>query len=151
MIFSGWTMHLDLIEAAFDNVGITHTRIDGKMNRLQRADSLTKFRDDPDVEAILVSISAGGVGLNLTSASCVYIMEPQFNPAAEAQAIDRIHRLGQEREVFCTRYIMQDSFEEKIVALQRKKQKIADLSMTQGKNKKQRAQDKIDDLKELFR
>lgn len=61
-----------------------------------------------------------------------------------SQAIDRVHRLGQEREVYCTRYIMQSSFEEKIVALQKKKQKIADLSMTQGKSRKQQAQDKID-------
>ncbi|EPS36600.1 hypothetical protein H072_9889 [Dactylellina haptotyla CBS 200.50] len=151
VIFSGWTMHLDLIEYALDNVGIRWTRIDGKMNRSQRADSLIKFRDDPDIECILVSISAGGVGLNLTAASRVYVMEPQFNPAAEAQAIDRVHRLGQDREVWCTRYIMENSFEEKIVALQKKKQRIADLSMTQGKSKRQRAQDKIDDLKELFR
>ncbi|KAF3937298.1 hypothetical protein ABW19_dt0201611 [Dactylella cylindrospora] len=151
VIFSGWTMHLDLIETALENVGIKFTRIDGKMNRLQRTDALMKLRDDPDVEAILVSISAGGVGLNLTAASRVYVMEPQFNPAAEAQAIDRVHRLGQDREVLCTRYIMENSFEEKIVALQRKKQRIADLSMTQGKSKRQRAQDKIDDLKELFR
>ncbi|KAF3188168.1 hypothetical protein TWF225_003932 [Orbilia oligospora] len=151
VIFSGWTMHLDLIEFAFERAGIKWTRIDGKMNRAQRADSLTRFREDPDVEAILVSISAGGVGLNLTAASRVYVMEPQFNPAAEAQAIDRVHRLGQEREVWCTRYIMEDSFEEKIVALQQKKQRIADLSMTQGKSKRQRAQDKIDDLRELFR
>ncbi|KAJ6256938.1 hypothetical protein Dda_7821 [Drechslerella dactyloides] len=151
VVFSGWTMHLDLIEYAFENVGIKWTRVDGKMSRQQRTDSLTRFRDDPDIEAILVSISAGGVGLNLTSASMVYVMEPQFNPAAEAQAIDRVHRLGQEREVWCTRYIMENSFEEKIVALQRKKQRIADLSMTQGKSKRQRAQDKIDDLRELFR
>ncbi|KAK6537504.1 hypothetical protein TWF694_011689 [Orbilia ellipsospora] len=151
VVFSGWTMHLDLIECALDNVGIRWTRIDGKMNRSQRAESLTRFRDDPDIEAILVSISAGGVGLNLTAASRVYVMEPQFNPAAEAQAIDRVHRLGQDREVWCTRYIMENSFEEKIVALQKKKQRIADLSMTQGKSKRQRAQDKIDDLRELFR
>ncbi|KAK6343428.1 hypothetical protein TWF730_011017 [Orbilia blumenaviensis] len=151
VIFSGWTMHLDLIEFALEKVGIKWTRIDGKMNRGQRADSLTRFRDDPDIEAILVSISAGGVGLNLTAASRVYVMEPQFNPAAEAQAIDRVHRLGQEREVWCTRYIMEGSFEEKIVELQQKKLRIADLSMTQGKTKRQRAQDKIDDLRELFR
>ncbi|KAF3903147.1 hypothetical protein ABW21_db0206917 [Orbilia brochopaga] len=151
VVFSGWTMHLDLIEYAFENVGIKWTRVDGKMSRQQRTDALTRFREDPDVEAILVSISAGGVGLNLTSASMVYVMEPQFNPAAEAQAIDRVHRLGQEREVWCTRYIMENSFEEKIVALQKKKQRIADLSMTQGKSKRQRAQDKIDDLRELFR
>ncbi len=76
-----------------------------------------------------MSITAGGVGLNLTSANSVYVMEPQFNPAAEAQAVDRVHRLGQTREVRTVRYIMKGSFEEKMLELQDKKMKLASLSM----------------------
>src|SRR5437588_11538674 len=62
VVFSGWTMHLDLIEVAFASEGITWKRIDGKMNRAQRTESLTAFREDPNIEAILVSINAGGLG-----------------------------------------------------------------------------------------
>lgn len=78
-------MHLDLIEEAFSNAGIISRRIDGKMTRPQRTEAMTSFRENPEVEAIVISINAGGVGLNLTAASKVYVMEPQFNPAAEAQ------------------------------------------------------------------
>ena len=152
VVFSGWTSHLDLIEMALEDNEIQYVRLDGRMSRTERSASLERFRDDATVRVILVSIAAGGLGLNLTSASKVYVMEPQFNPAAEAQAIDRIHRLGQKREVTATRFIMADSFEEKMLELQRKKQNLADLSMNRGKlDKNEATKRRLEDLRSLFK
>lgn len=152
VVFSGWTANLDLIQIALEDNGIRYARLDGKMSRKNRNLSLDAFRDDPEVCVILISITAGGLGLNLTSGSKVYVMEPQFNPAAEAQAVDRVHRLGQRREVFTYRYIMADSFEEKMLDLQRKKQNLADLSMNRGKlDKAENSKRKLEELRSLFK
>ncbi|KLU81812.1 transcription termination factor 2 [Magnaporthiopsis poae ATCC 64411] len=154
VVFSGWTSHLNLIEIALDAAGIKHTRLDGKMTRTQRTQSMDVFRDDPSIEVILVSITAGGLGLNLTAGSRVFVMEPQYNPAAEAQAVDRVHRLGQKRAVKTVRYIMKDSFEEQMVALQEKKIKLANLSMNRdvtNLDKREAARQRLMDLKDLFK
>ncbi|KAL8672297.1 MAG: hypothetical protein Q9168_003240 [Polycauliona sp. 1 TL-2023] len=152
VIFSGWTSHLDLIQIALEEHRIRYVRLDGKMARKQRAASLDAFRDDPNTTVILISIGAGGLGLNLTTGSKVYMMEPQFNPAAEAQAVDRVHRLGQTREVTITRFIMEGSFEEKMLALQKKKQNLADLSMSRGKlDKAEAAKQRLEELRSLFK
>ena len=152
VIFSGWTTHLDLIQLALEDRKIKFTRLDGKMSRAKRTSALDVFREDPEVRVILVSIGAGGLGLNLTTASRVYMMEPQFNPAAETQAVDRVHRLGQTREVFITRFIMQDSFEGRMLILQRKKENLADLSMTRGKlDKAEAAKQRLEELRSLFK
>ncbi|KAM0325499.1 hypothetical protein ACHAQA_007486 [Verticillium albo-atrum] len=154
VVFSSWTTHLDLIEMAFDSVGITYTRLDGKMTRNARTKAMDNFRDDPSIHVILVSIMAGSLGLNLTAGNNVYVMEPQYNPAAEAQAVDRVHRLGQKRPVRTVRYIMQNSFEEKMIELQDKKKKLASLSMDgKGKalDKGDAARQKLMDLRSLFK
>lgn len=155
VVFSGWTSHLDLIQRAFDENGITYTRLDGKMSRAARGAALDRFRDDPSIHVILVSITAGGLGLNLTTANKVYVMEPQYNPAAEAQAVDRVHRLGQKRPVTTVRYIMEDSFEEKMLELQEKKKKLASLSMdSEGRksmDKAEAARKRLEDLRSLFK
>ncbi|KAK0735863.1 SNF2 family N-terminal domain-containing protein [Apiosordaria backusii] len=156
VVFSGWTSHLDLIEIALDNAGITHTRLDGKMSRNARNQAMDAFRDDPTVQVILVSIMAGGMGLNLTAGNSVFVMEPQFNPAAEAQAVDRVHRLGQKRPVRTVRYIMSGSFEEKMIELQDKKKKLASLSMDRAeaegvKSQGDAARQRLQDLRSLFK
>ncbi|RPA80180.1 hypothetical protein BJ508DRAFT_210556 [Ascobolus immersus RN42] len=130
VVFSCWTSHMDLIGRALDDHGIQFVRLDGTMSRPSRSEVIEKFRNDPAIEVIIISIAAGGLGLNLTCAQRVYVMEPQFNPAAEAQAVDRVHRLGQKHIVYVTWYIMKDSFEDKILELQKKKQDIANLSLT---------------------
>ena len=90
--------------------------------------------------------------MNLTAGSRVYVMEPQYNPAAEAQAVDRVYRLGQTREVFTTRFIMEDSFEEKMLILQRKKQNLADLSLNRGKiDRHEATKRKLEELRSLFK
>ncbi|KAI9886665.1 MAG: hypothetical protein M1823_001508 [Watsoniomyces obsoletus] len=153
VVFSGWTTHLDLIQVALENNDISYVRLDGKMSRDKRSESMETFRDDPTVTVMLVSIKAGGLGLNLTTASKVYVMEPQFNPAAEAQAIDRVHRLGQTREVETVRFIMADSFEEKMLELQRKKENLADLSMNSEAplDKHEAMKKRLEELRSLFK
>jgi SNF2 family DNA or RNA helicase len=152
VVFSQWTTHLDLIQLALEDNKLNYVRLDGRMSRPQRANALEKFRSDQSIAVILVSINAGGLGLNLTTASRVYVMEPQFNPAAEAQAVDRVHRLGQKREVFITRFIMDNSFEEKMLQLQNKKRNLADLSMNKQKlDKAEIARRKLEDLRSLFK
>ena len=106
------------------------------MTREARNKSLSAFDKDTSVTIILVSIGAGGLGLNLTKANKAFVMEPQFNPAAEAQAVDRVHRLGQTRPVTIKRFIMEGSFEEKMLELQRKKKDLANLAMTREKSAK---------------
>lgn len=153
VVFSAWTSHLDLIEIALGNAGIRFTRLDGKMNRSARSAAMTAFREDDSVHVILVSISAGGLGLNLVSGNSVYMMEPQYNPAAEAQAVDRVHRLGQKRPVRTVRYIMRGSIEEKMLGLQEKKMKLASLSMDGNRvmDKAEAAKQKLMDLRDLFK
>lgn len=123
------------------------------MSRSQRTAALNSFRDDSSINVILVSIAAGGLGLNLTAASRAFVMEPQFNPAAEAQAVDRVHRLGQRREVCITRFIMQNSFEEKMLELQQKKRDLADLSMNRNVklDKAEAAKRRLEELRSLFK
>ncbi|EPQ67026.1 Bgt-5364 [Blumeria graminis f. sp. tritici] len=154
VVFSGWTAHLDLIQIALEENRFKFVRLDGKMSRTARSAAMDTFREDPSVLIILVSITAGGLGLNLTTANKVYIMEPQYNPAAESQAIDRVHRLGQKREVEAKRYIMKDSFEEKMLILQDKKKKLASLSMDGEKgrlDKAEAARKRLEDLRSLFK
>ncbi|KAK6826932.1 hypothetical protein RU639_004768 [Aspergillus parasiticus] len=142
VVFSAWTSHLDLIEIALKDNGITgFTRLDGTMTLSARHKALQEFHDNNDITILLATIGAGGVGLNLTSASRVYIMEPQYNPAAVAQAIDRVHRIGQTREVTTVQFLMKDSIEEKIFELAKKKQQLADMSMNQRKLDKREVQE----------
>lgn len=153
VVFSAWTSHLDLIEIALQEKGITgYTRIDGTMTLSARHQALECFHYDDNITVLLATIGAGGVGLNLTSASNVYIMEPQYNPAAVAQAIDRVHRLGQSREVMTVQFIMRESIEEKIFELAKKKQQLADLSMNRGKLDKTEVQEeRMQEYRSLFK
>ena len=153
VVFSAWTSHLDLIEIALKDNGITdYTRLDGTMTLAARNKALDQFREDDNITILLATIGAGGVGLNLTSASKVYVMEPQYNPAAVSQAVDRVHRLGQKREVTTVQFIMKDSIEEKILELARKKQKLADMSMNRGKLDKREVQEqRMKEYRSLFK
>lgn len=153
VIFSGWTQYLDLIEIALNDNNITYLRLDGKMSVAQRSRVLEQFKTDPAISCILVSIKAGGQGLNFTAANKVFMMEPQFNPGVEMQAVDRVHRLGQKRDVEIKRFIMHGSFEEKIVELQRKKVELAQLAQSGGKGSKgvESLKEKMESLRSLFR
>ncbi|KAF2860497.1 hypothetical protein K470DRAFT_257950 [Piedraia hortae CBS 480.64] len=129
VVFSAWTSNLDLIGIALDKAKISFVRLDGTMTVSQRTKVMDKFATDDSVTVILASIGAGGQGLNFTAANKVYVMEPQFNPGVEMQAVDRVHRLGQKRAVRVVRYIMSGSIEERVVEVQQLKRDAARLAM----------------------
>ncbi|KAJ3336704.1 hypothetical protein HDU93_002324 [Gonapodya sp. JEL0774] len=130
VVFSQWTTFLDVIAVHLRNEGIRFVRLDGKMPRPERNAAMERFKAEPDVLVMLVSLKAGGVGLNLTVASRAFLMEPYWNRAVENQAIDRIHRLGQKRRVKIVRYVIKDSIEENILKLQEKKQELVNMALT---------------------
>ncbi|KAG0368749.1 hypothetical protein BGZ54_001231 [Gamsiella multidivaricata] len=151
VIFSQWTSMLDLIEDGLRENKIKFTRLDGTMQRSDRTTALTDFKDKPDVSVILISLKAGGVGLNLTSAQRVYLMDPHWNPAVESQAIDRIHRLGQTKPVDVIRFIIKDSIEENILELQKRKAELSDMTFSEKLSKQEVLKRRLEDLRCLFR
>lgn len=126
LIFSQFTEMLQLIKQGFEEAGISHCYLDGGTSLPKRKEEVERFTEDATVKAFLISLKAGGVGLNLTVADYVYLVDPWWNPAAEQQAIDRAHRIGQTRKVFAYKMICKDSVEEKILKLQEKKRMLAD-------------------------
>ncbi len=103
---------------------MTYEYLDGKTRRRDLA--VERFQNDPKCKLFLISLKAGGQGLNLTAAEYVFLLDPWWNPAVEAQAIDRAHRIGQARRVFAYRLITRDTVEEKVLALQATKRDLAD-------------------------
>jgi len=126
LVFSQFTQMLQLIKEEFEKAGVTYCYLDGKTSLSQRKEQVTQFQEDESIKAFLISLKAGGVGLNLTVADYVYLVDPWWNPASEQQAIDRAHRIGQKRKVFAYKMICKDTVEEKILKLQEKKQMLAD-------------------------
>ncbi|UZJ50969.1 hypothetical protein CBS101457_000289 [Exobasidium rhododendri] len=126
VIFSQWTKMLDRIAKATHRSGIKAAYLDGRMRRQERSDNLDKFKNDAGVEVLLVSLKAGGIGLNLVSACRAYLMEPYWNPAIENQGLDRVHRMGQVRPVVTTKFIMSNSIEENMLELQKRKLRLAE-------------------------
>ncbi|KAL9114440.1 MAG: hypothetical protein Q9227_001521 [Pyrenula ochraceoflavens] len=153
VVYSEFTSHLDILECALRDENYLFVRIDGSMPLVQRRKVLDRFSIDSKIMILLASVKAAGQGLNLTAASRVFIMEPLWNPAAEQQAVDRIHRLGQTRAVRVTRFIIKDSVEEAVLKLQQKKIKLASLSMDRGKglSKKQSQEETAKLLSEVFK
>ena len=101
-------------------------KLDGHMTPTARAATIKRFSEDPEITVFLVSLKAGGVALNLTEASQVFIMDPWYNPAVEWQSGDRVHRIGQTRPVRITRLVIENSIESRIVELQAKKAQVFD-------------------------
>ncbi|MEO7962783.1 MAG: DEAD/DEAH box helicase, partial [Gemmatimonadaceae bacterium] len=124
LVFSQFTSLLALVRTQLDAAGIVYEYLDGDTK--DRKQPVERFQTDPDCRVFLVSLKAGGVGLNLTAAEYVYLLDPWWNPAVEAQAIDRAHRIGQTRRVFASRLIARDTVEEKVLALQERKRDLAD-------------------------
>jgi len=121
LVFSQFTSFLDLAEARLDAAGIAYTRLDGSTRR--RGDVVSTFREG-EAPVFLISLKAGGFGLTLTEADYVFLLDPWWNPAAEAQAIDRTHRIGQQRSVMVYRLIAAGTIEEKVLALQQRKARL---------------------------
>jgi superfamily II DNA or RNA helicase len=124
LVFSQFTTLLGLLRPRLDAEGIVYEYLDGRTR--DRAERVARFETDPQCPVFLISLKAGGVGLNLTAADYVFLLDPWWNPAVEAQAIDRAHRIGQSKHVFAYRLIARDTVEEKITELQAGKREIAD-------------------------
>jgi SNF2 family DNA or RNA helicase len=124
LVFSQFTSLLALVRPLLTKAGIPFEYLDGRTR--DRETRVTRFQDDPACPVFLVSLKAGGIGLNLTAADYVFLLDPWWNPAVEAQAIDRTHRIGQTKEVFAYRLIAEDTVEEKVLALQQSKRELAD-------------------------
>merc|ERR1719482_1966305 len=129
IVFSQFTMMLELVEFRLKREGISCVVFRGGMSMQARTDALVAFNSDPSLKVILISLKAGGEGLNLQVANHVFLLDPWWNPACEMQAIQRAHRIGQTREVKAIRFITKDTIEEKIIALQEKKQLVFDASI----------------------
>jgi len=121
---------LDLVEPELEARGISWVRLDGTTR--DRGAVVTTFQDPAGPPLLLSSLKAGGTGLNLTAADHVFLLDPWWNPAAEDQAADRAHRIGQTRPVTVYRLVAKDTIEEGILALQAKKKQIAELALGEG-------------------
>ncbi|MDO9579237.1 MAG: DEAD/DEAH box helicase [Bacteroidales bacterium] len=124
LVFSSFVSHLNLYAEQLRKKRIRFAMLTGASTNREKI--VNSFQNDPENKIFLISLKAGGVGLNLTAADYVFILDPWWNPASEMQALNRAHRIGQEKSVFVYRYITSNSIEEKILRLQEKKSKLAD-------------------------
>jgi SNF2 family DNA or RNA helicase len=124
LVFSQFTSMLAIVRRRLDAARIRYEYLDGRTR--DRAERVARFQSDPDCRLFLISLRAGGLGLNLTAAEYVFLLDPWWNPAVELQAIDRTHRIGQTRPVFAYRLIARDTVEEKVLELQRSKRGLAE-------------------------
>jgi len=115
---------LPVTPVSFEKKNIKFSYLDGSTRMSDRKHVVENFQENPDIRAFLISLKAGGLGLNLTEADYVFIVDPWWNPAAEMQAIDRTHRIGQEKNIFVYKAITKDSIEEKILELQESKMEL---------------------------
>lgn len=129
LIFSSFVKHLDILAAEFAKLGWKYSMLTGSTSN--REEEINRFNASDDMKAFFISLKAGGVGLNLTQADYVFIIDPWWNPAAEMQAISRVHRIGQNKQVIAYRFITQGSIEEKIIHLQESKRKLSETFVTE--------------------
>lgn len=125
LIFSQFLGMLALIRQKLNEENIAHVYFDGSSSSVERERAINEFQNNHDCRVFLISLKAGGIGLNLTAADYVYIVDPWWNPAVEQQAIDRTHRIGQTKNIFAYRLICKDTLEEKMLQLQERKRALA--------------------------
>ena len=133
LVFSQFTSFLAIVRKKLDAEGIAYEYLDGRTR--DREARVANFQNNPAIPVFLISLKAGGLGLNLTAAEYVYLLDPWWNPAVEAQAIDRSHRIGQTETVFAYRLIARDTVEQKILDLQQKKRDLADAILNADDNR----------------
>ena len=142
LVFSQFVKHLDIIKQYLKESKIDFAYLDGSST--DRREQVDRFNRDTNLKVFLISIKAGGLGLNLTEADYVFILDPWWNPAVEAQAVDRAHRIGQKKKVFTYKFITRNSVEEKILTLQQKKLRLTtELITTEESFMKQLTKDDI--------
>ncbi len=126
LVFSQFVQFLGIVRERLDKSGVPYAYLDGQCSPTARQDAVSHFQNDPACPLFLISLKAGGLGLNLTAADYVYLLDPWWNPAVERQAIDRTHRIGQDKRVFACRIIARNTVEEKVLDLQSRKRELAD-------------------------
>ncbi|XP_024129836.1 helicase-like transcription factor isoform X2 [Oryzias melastigma] len=148
LVVSQFTRFLTILEAPLREHGFCFVRLDGSMSQKKRTQVIKEFQssDAHSPTIMLLSLKAGGVGLNLTAASHVFLMDPAWNPATEEQCIDRCHRLGQKKNVVVTKFIVKDSVEENMVKIQKKKQDLVEKAFGSADKKNSR----IDEIRALM-
>ncbi len=124
LVFTNFLARIEQVSSLLNEMGIEHTTMTGAT--ANREQLVERFQNDPCIKVFVMTLKTGGVGLNLTAADTVFILDPWWNTSAEAQAIDRTHRIGQKKTVFTYRLIARDSIEEKIMALQQRKKELVD-------------------------
>jgi SNF2 family DNA or RNA helicase len=145
LVFSQFVKHLDLIKQYLKTNKVDFAYLDG--SSMDRKEQVERFNRDTNLKIFLISIKAGGLGLNLTEADYVFILDPWWNPAVEAQAIDRAHRIGQKKKVFTYKFITRNTVEEKILMLQQKKLKLTtELITTEESFMKQLSKEDIEQM-----
>ena len=132
LVFSQFTSMLAIVRTVLDRAGITYEYLDGQTR--DRKAHIDRFQQDSECGVFLISLKAGGLGLNLTAADYVFLLDPWWNPAVEMQAIDRAHRVGQTRPVFAYRLICEGTVEEKIAELQQQKRELADAILLENRS-----------------
>lgn len=148
LVFSQFTSMLSIVRQHLDEAGIEYEYLDGQTR--DRQARVERFQADDSCKVFLISLKAGGLGLNLTAADYVFLLDPWWNPAVEAQAIDRAHRVGQTKTVFAYRLICRDTVEEKIAELQKKKRDLADAILDGGDQKSILKDLSVEDLELLL-
>ncbi|ODO09770.1 DNA repair protein RAD5 [Cryptococcus amylolentus CBS 6273] len=149
LVFSQFTSFLDLIETTLTKQGVKWLRFDGSMSQAQRAGTVTEFgKKSAEPVVMLISLKAGGVGLNLTMANHVFMMDTWWNEATEQQAVDRCHRLGQTKPVYVTRYIIKGTVEKRIMKIQRSKTALVNASLRGDAAKSKETS--LADIKKIF-
>ncbi|CAL4887581.1 unnamed protein product [Urochloa decumbens] len=146
IVFSQWTAFLDLLQIPLSRNNISFARLDGTLNLQQREKVIKEFSEDSGILVLLMSLKAGGVGINLTAASNAFVMDPWWNPAVEEQAVMRIHRIGQTKTVSIKRFIVKGTVEERMEAVQARKQRMISGALTDQEVRTAR----IEELKMLF-
>ena len=154
LVFSQFTQVLGLIAKRFEKENIEFNYLDGKIDAKKRLELVEDFNQNKSKKVFLISLKAGGTGLNLTSASMVVHFDPWFNPAVEDQASDRAHRIGQKNIVDVIKLISKDTVEEKVEAIKEYKKEIADdiinLNLKENESIKKLSRDEIIDLFETM-
>ncbi|NQZ59488.1 MAG: DEAD/DEAH box helicase [Lentisphaeraceae bacterium] len=147
LIFSQYTSFLKKVRDEFDKEEIMYEYLDGQTPSKKRAEKVKKFQTNDKCKIFLISLKAGGTGLNLTAAQTVFILDPWWNPAAESQAIDRAHRMGQKNKVMAYRLVTHGTVEERVIELQEKKRQLSDAVLSGGASLGNLS---LDDLNYLF-
>lgn len=152
LVISQFTSLLNIVETPLKAEGFNFVRLDGKMSQKKRSEVIELFDDrGPDSpKVMLLSLKAGGVGLNLTAASRVFLLDPAWNPAAEDQCFDRCHRLGQTEDVIVTKFVVKDSVEERMLELQKKKRELMAGAFNTKSTAEDRRQQRIRDVRTLM-